>query len=152
MNHQDLQEAKQTRDAATLLRFDQEWMNLQSQYEHYERSSLLIKLTCVVLFALGLMFPMNVLIAAAFVSIFWLQEGIIRTFQARLGDRLLQVEECLRDSEKIGLAYQLHSEWLKNRPSVFGLMQEYAKHAARPTVAFPYVALLVLDVLVYLVW
>ncbi len=152
MNHQDTQEVKQSRDASTLQRFDQEWMSLQSQYEHYERSCLLIKLSCVVLFALGLMFPMNVLLAAAFVLIFWLQEGIFRTFQARLGERLLQVEECLRDPEKIGFAYQLHTEWLKNRPSVFALILEYAKHAARPTVAFPYVALLLLDVLVYLVW
>jgi hypothetical protein len=152
MNYQDTQEVKQSRDASTLLRFDQEWMSLQSQYEHYERSCLLIKLSCVVLFALGLMFPMNVLLAAAFVLIFWLQEGIFRTFQARLGERLLQVEECLRDPEKIGFAYQLHTEWLKNRPSVFGLILEYAKHAVRPTVAFPYVALLLLNILVYLVW
>lgn len=152
MNHQDTQEVKHTQDASTLLRFDQEWMSLQDQYEHYERSSLLIKLCCVVLFALGLMFPMNVLLAAAFVLIFWLQEGIFRTFQARLGERLLQVEACLRDAAKIGFAYQLHTEWLKNRPSVFCLILEYARHAARPTVAFPYVALLVLDVLVYLLW
>ena len=150
--NQETQPVKQTRDTSELLRFDQEWKSLQAQYEHYERSSLLIKLTCVVLFALGLMFPMNVLLAAAFILIFWLQEGIFRTFQARLGDRLLQVEEYLRGSEKVGFAYQLHTEWLKNRPSFFGLILEYAKHAARPTVAFPYVVLLVLDVLVYLFW
>jgi hypothetical protein len=152
MNHQDTQEVKLVQDASTLFRFDQEWITLQNQYEHYERSCLLIKLSCVVLFAIGLMFPMNVLLAAAFVSIFWLQEGIFRTFQQRLGERLLQVEACLRDPEKIGFAYQLHTEWQKYRPSGFGLILEYAKNAVRPTVAFPYVALLVLDVLVYLVW
>ena len=64
----------------------------------------------------------------------------------------MRVEEYLRGSENVGFAYQLHTEWLKNRPSVFGLILEYAKHAARPTVAFPYVVLLVLDVLVYLFW
>lgn len=151
MNHQDTQEVKQKRDASSLRRFDQEWVCLQNQFENYERSCLLIKLGCVVLFAIELMFPMNVLLAAAVVLIFWLQEGIFRTFQARLGDRLLQVERCLLDLEKSGFAYQLHTEWLKNRPSGFVLILEYAKHAARPTVAFPYVALLVLDVLVYLV-
>ena len=150
--NQDTPSEKPTREASELLRFDHEWISLQTQYEHYERSSLLIKLTCVVLFAIGLMFPMNVLLASAFILIFWLQEGIFRTFQARLGDRLLHVEGCLRGSENMGFAYQLHTEWLKNRPSVFGLILEYAKHAARPTVAFPYVVLLVLDVLVYLVW
>ncbi len=152
MNHQDRQEVLQTRDAASLLRFDQEWISLQAQYEHYERTSLLIKLISVVLFGLGLMFPMNVLLVAAFVLIFWLQEGIVRTFQARLGERILHVEGCLRDPEMIGFAFQLHTEWQKNRPSSFGLILEYAKNAARPTVAFPYVALLLLDVLVYLVW
>ena len=150
--NQETQVVTQTRDASELLRFDQEWMNLQSQYEHYERSSLLIKLTCVVLFALGLMFPMNVLLASAFILIFWLQEGIFRTFQARLGDRLLRVEGYLRDTGNVGFAYQLHTEWLKNRPSIFGLVMEYAKHSVRPTVAFPYIVLLFLDVLVYLVW
>lgn len=150
--NQEPQIAKQMRDSSELLRFDQEWMSLQTQYEHYERSSLLIKLTCVVLFALGLMFPMNVLLASAFIFIFWLQEGIFRTFQARLGDRLLQVEEYLRGSEKVGTAYQLHTEWKKNRPSVFGLIMEYAKQSVRPTVAFPYIVLLLLDVLVYLFW
>lgn len=152
MNHQETQVVKQTREVSSLLRFDQEWGILQTQYEHYERSSLLIKMVCVVLFALGLMFPMNVLLAAAFVLIFWLQEGIFRTFQARLGDRLLQIEGCMSDSEKLGFAYQLHTEWLKKRASGFALIMEYAKHAIRPTVAFPYVVLLLLDVFVYLLW
>lgn len=152
MNYSETQGTKQTRDASTLLRFDQEWISLQAQYEQYERSSLLIKLTCVVLFALALMFPMNVLLAAAFVLIFWLQEGIFKTFQARLADRLLQVEGCLRDPEMIGFAYQLHSEWQKNRPSGIGLIIEYIKNSARPTVAFPYVVLLLLDIFVYLLW
>ena len=78
MNQQDTQEVKQSRDASSLLRFDQEWISLQNQYEHYERSSLLIKLSCVVLFALGLMFPMNVLLAAAFVLIFWLFVSLLK--------------------------------------------------------------------------
>lgn len=151
MNQETIR-VKQAQDISELCRFDQEWISLQTQYENYERSSLLIKLTCVVLFAFGLMFPMNVLLASALILIFWLQEGIFRTFQARLGSRLIRVEEYLRGSENLGCAYQLHTDWLSNRPSFFGLILEYAKHAARPTVAFPYVVLLVLDVLVYLVW
>lgn len=150
--NQETHTVKQAMNVSELLRFDQEWISLQTQYEHYERSSLLIKLTCVVLFALGLMFPMNVLLASAFILIFWLQEGIFRTFQARLGQRLMQVEGYLRGSENVGFPYQLHTEWFKNRPTVFGLIIEYAKHAARPTVAFPYAVLLLLDVLVYLFW
>ena len=67
--NQETHTVKQAMNVSELLRFDQEWISLQTQYEHYERSSLLIKLTCVVLFALGLMFPMNVLLASAFILI-----------------------------------------------------------------------------------
>ena len=143
MNNQELQQAH---------RFEQEWLSLQSHYEHYERSNLLIKLVCVVLFAAGLVLRLNVIIAAAFVLILWLQEGIVRTYQARLGGRILHIEASLRGESPTMQAFQLHTEWLKTRPSALGLMVEYAKNAARPTVAFPYIVLLALDVLVYLVW
>lgn len=149
--NQETQIAKQARDGSELLGFDQEWITLQTQYEQYERSNLLIKLACVVVFALELMFPMYILLAVALILIFWLQEGILRTVQARLGERLLQVEKCIRGSDDLGFAYQLHTEWLRNRPSVFGLILEYAKNALRPTVAFPYAVLFVIDMLVYFV-
>lgn len=146
MNNQELQQAR---------RFEQEWLSLQNHYEHYERGSLLIKLVCVVLFAAALVLRFNVIVAAVLVLILWLQEGIFRTCQARMGDRLLQVEASLRESaqtKQTAQAFQLHTEWLKTRPSAVGLIMEYAKNAARPTVAFPYIVLLVLDVSVYLVW
>ena len=143
MSHQELQQAH---------RFEQEWLSLQNQYEHYERGSLLIKLLCVLLFAVALVLRLNLIVAALFVWIFWLQEGIFRTYQARLGERILQVEAALADAQPTTLAFQLHTAWLKNRRSGFALLMEYAKNAARPTVAFPYIVLLLLDVVVYLVW
>ena len=48
-----------------------------------------------------------------------------------------------------GKACQLHSQWLAQRPGTFGLLQEYARSALRPTVAFPYPLLLVLAVLLH---
>lgn len=127
-------------------RFTQEWLSLQNHYKYYELGSLAIKLVCLVLFAAGLVFRLNPLAGAALVLIFWLQEGIFRTSQARLGERLLQVEAGLRATQSVSQACQLHTEWLRTRPAALGLIMEYARNAARPTVAFPYAALLMIDV------
>jgi hypothetical protein len=42
------------------------------------------------------------------------------------------------------MAMQLHSEWAYQRPAFTGLLLGYARSACKPTVAFPYVALLFL--------
>jgi hypothetical protein len=42
---------------------------------------------------------------------------------------------------------QLHSEWQAGRGALTGMLIEYATSASRPTVAFPYVALLLVDFL-----
>lgn len=126
-------------------RFTQEWLSLQNHYEYYEHGSLAIKLVCVVLFTAGLVFRLNPLIGAALVLVFWLQEGIFKTYQSRLGERLLQVEAGIREEQALGQACQLHTEWLRTRPAGLGLLMAYARNAARPTVAFPYAALLMID-------
>jgi hypothetical protein len=138
-------------ETVQIQRFDQEWVNLQNQYEHYERGSLTIKLVCLVMFSFFMMFSLNLFTVAVIIAIFWLQEGIFRTYQARLGARLIAVEACLRDlqtgTSETTQAYQLHSEWQQSRLSTLGLILEYAKNATRPTVAFPYVVLLLLYLL-----
>ena len=143
MHHQEVQQT---------YGFEQEWLSLQSHYQQDERSCLLIKLVGIVFFAAALVLRLHVIIAAVFVLIFWLQEGIFRTYQARLGERILQVEASISAAHQATHAFQLHTEWLKTRPSGFGLIMEYVKNAARPTVAFPYIVLLILDVAVRLVW
>jgi hypothetical protein len=133
----------------------QEWLLLQSQSEQLERSCLLIKLVCVLLFALGLMLTLNWYLAAALVCILWLQEAIARTSQARLVARILQLEALLRDAalaQALPQAFQLHTQWQQQRGGALGLMLEYLKNAARPTVAFPYLALLMLDALLLIIW
>ena len=80
--------------------------------------------------------------------VLWLQEAILKTFQARLGARLLRVEALLREADaRPTQAMQLHSEWLAARPSGTALMREYAGSALRPTVAFPYPLLVLLTLL-----
>lgn len=134
----------------------QEWQTLQSQYEQYERGALQIKLVavlmCVWLLGGGLMSKLNLMLATVFVLLLWLQEGIFRTSQARLGERILQLEAGLRTSAQAATGhtpFQLHSDWQKRRGGVLALLMEYAKNAARPTVAFPYLALLLVSVLLY---
>lgn len=117
----------------------QEWVTLQNNIERYEHNALWLKLA-----ALGLLLmPLQMPLQAALLLILWLQEGIFRTSQARLGDRVVVIERLIRAVESdVGKACQLHSEWLAQRPGTFGLLREYARSALRPTVAFPYPLLL----------
>jgi len=122
----------------------QEWITLQNNFEQYEKAGLLIKLFAIALCALGFALALHEVVISALLLVLWLQEGIFRTYQARLGERILRLEQGLKTGETV--EYQLHSEWLASRPGMFGLLAEYGASALRPTVAFPYAALLVLIV------
>lgn len=123
-----------------------EWHTLQNNYEQYEKSGLFIKLTCIVLFAIGFTMSVSGFWISALVLLLWVQEAIFRTYQARLGVRLLRVEAMLKQGAeaRTGDAFQLHTEWLSGRPNFTGLLTEYGMSACRPTVAFPYFVLFVL--------
>lgn len=121
----------------------QEWLALQAQHERYEGLALLVKLAA---FAAVVVVPDN-LLALAMLALLWLQEAVLKTFQGRLGDRLLVVEAGLRSGEGVA-AMQLHSDWLLSRPRGEGLIAQYLRSALRPTVALPYPLLMILVVLV----
>lgn len=109
-----------------------EWLALQAQHERYEALALGVKLAAVAACAL---LPDRGL-AAALIALLWLQEAVLKTYQARLGERLLAIEPALAGG---GLpAMQLHSTWLAARPRGAGLLAQYLKSALRPTVALPY--------------
>ena len=69
-------------------RWEQEWLLMQTQFDSYEKFSLMVKLASIVLFSLstilagdqpfawGLLFALLVL---------WLQDSIWKTYQARIG-------------------------------------------------------------------
>ena len=120
-----------------------EWAVLQNNIEQYEKSALLIKLFAVGLFAAALVFSLTDLLTIALIVVLWVQEGVLRTFQSRLVARILKVEEMLRQAG--GAAFQLHSEWMASRKGALDMLFEYAAAALRPTVAFPYVVLLLVD-------
>lgn len=120
----------------------QEWLALQAQHERYEGLALAVKLAA---FAAAVLVPDNTL-ALALLALLWLQEAVLKTFQARLGERLLAVEAGLKDG---GVpAMQFHTGWLASRPRGAGLLAEYLKSALRPTVALPYPLLMLLVLVV----
>lgn len=123
----------------------QEWLVLQTQYEQYEKNSLLIKLLAIVLCFSAHVMLINTITMVAIILVLWLQEGIFKTYQSRLGERILRIESLIKQNIQTDIvACQLHSEWLAGRKGVIGLILEYALSAARPTVAFPYVVILLI--------
>lgn len=124
-----------------------EWAVLQNNIEQYEKSGLLIKLAAVALFTGALVFSLSEALTGALILVLWVQEAVLRTFQSRLSTRILKVEEMLRQAG--GVAFQLHSEWITSRKGAPGMLLEYAGTALRPTVAFPYVVLLLIDLVLF---
>ncbi|WP_124948227.1 hypothetical protein [Sulfurirhabdus autotrophica] len=133
----------------------QEWVALQNNYEQYEKIAVYIKLTSVVLFFIGLVMSLNGILSGLMVLVLWLQEAIWKTYQSRLGERILMVESMIKqggnaeaEAEAEAAAFQLHSIWQVSRPGALGLVREYFANSVRPTVAYPYVMLLLIN----LVW
>ena len=129
----------------------QEWTTLQNNHERYETGALLIKLLAVLLFFAGAALAIEPWVLCLVLLVLWLQEGIFKTYQSRLGDRLLQLERLLANpGEAPDQAFQLHSAWLLQRKGMAGLLAEYAASACRPTVAFPHAVLVIAVLVLYL--
>lgn len=127
----------------------QEWQALQGQFAQYEKSALHIKMTCLAVYAFALATGLATSVAGALVALFWLQEGMFKTFQNRLAERLLHVERLLMAPTTTSSgAMQLHSDWLANRRGGFTLLGEYLASAMRPTVAVPYLPLMLILILI----
>ena len=127
----------------------QEWMTLHNNHEAYERNALLIKLLAVVLAALTPLMGLNLVAVGLLLLALWCQEAILKTWQGRLSDRLLDIEQALKTDSQVTCApFQLYSRWSIARPGLSGQAQVYAMSARRPTVAFPYVVLLLFLLLV----
>ncbi len=132
-----------TTDNSTL---QQEWSILHRDFERYDQYGLLIKVVAIITAAVSLGLAMPLLATVGFTSIFWLQEGIWRTVQGRCGDRLLRLEKQIKaEPESVGM--QFYSEWEASRPGTLGTIVEYLRHSARPTVAYPYIVLIALALL-----
>jgi len=114
-----------------------EWQTLQNNVEQHEKNALLIKLTCLTIFILSQSMGSPLLWATLIVLLCWGLESIFKTYQSRLGERLLKIEASIQQgNENDGM--QFHTHWQNNRARGAKLITEYAKHALKPTVAFPY--------------
>lgn len=128
-----------------------EWAILHTDIEKYERFSLLIKLVSVLVSVIGVMYFANGLLTTLFIFILWLQDAIWKTFQKRLENRILLIEQALHDEKGTkDSAFQFYSQWQDNRLGVVGLVKEYLSNAAKPTVAYPYILLVTIILFIWL--
>lgn len=118
----------------------QEWCCLQNQQDSYEKYSLVIKLTNVLVVSLCLFHTQFDLLIPLLSAVLWVQDGIWKTYQSRIGERLLVVEKAISD-QQTSQAMQFNRQWVDNRPSSAGLIKEYILNALRPTVVFPHIGL-----------
>ena len=114
----------------------QQWKTLHNNYENYEKYALIIKLIAIILTVLSITCELSIMLIFFIISILWLQEGIWKTYQSRLSDVIIKLEQERKS------AYPLYSNWQEKRPSTGELVNEYINSAIKPTVAFPYAPLI----------
>lgn len=120
-----------------------EWQVLQSQFDSYEKFSLIIKLVAICTFAAFAITQGSPVLFALTFAMLWLQDAIWKTFQTRIEDRILAIEAALATSTEIA-PFQFNREFAAQRPGLVGLVFEYSKAAFKPTVAFPHVVIIAL--------
>lgn len=123
-----------------------EWYVLQNQFDSYEKHSLYIKLAAIlVVFLAGILASISSFIAVILI-VLWLQDAIWKTFQSRLETRLLKIEYAISSGAE-GDVLQFNSGYQRERLNGLLLISEYARQSIRPTVAFPYVVLILIVLL-----
>jgi len=123
---------------------EQEWYSLHNSYEHSETLALLIKLVALLVFLFGISFY-NSLIISLLIAMLWLQEAIWKTVQGRTEQRLIVIEKARTESDDSAvLCY--YSNWSNAQRSLNQLLLEYFSNALRPTIAYPYVILVIISI------
>ena len=136
------------------LELQQEWIVLHQGHEHYEHFALLIKMLAIALVSVGYFLFSNSFVLILLVLVLWGQESIWKTYQGRTAARLIALEEAMlhadvnagrNGTEPQSLkGFQFYSDWQANRGTNTGLVGEYLSYARKPTVAFPYLLLLLI--------
>ena len=130
--------------------FKQEWVILHGNIEKYERFSLLIKLVAILVYVIAFSYSLAVWVSLMGIFILWLQDGIWKTFQKRLEERILFIEKEIangaddQNDKRQSEAFQFYSQWENKRQGVVGLVKEYLSNSFKPTVAYPYLLLVFL--------
>ena len=124
-------------------KYEAEWCLLQNQFESYEKHSLYIKLSSILILFLSHTVSISATSTVFILLVLWLQDAIWKTFQSRLEPRLLQIEKNIREKTEAN-AFQFNSDYQLVETRGLSKILEYAKQAIRPTVAFPYIALIII--------
>lgn len=128
-----------------------EWAALHKSYDQFDVLGLVVKLVAVAVAVLGLMAALAPVWTAIILAVLWLQEAIWKTFQGRTEQRLLAIEAMLKAGEgSEGASVSFYSDWEASRPGTVGLVTAYLANTLRPTIAYPYVVLIALVLLTYL--
>ena len=122
-------------------RYEAEWCLLQNQFESYEKHSLYIKLGSILVLFLALSFSTGALPTCFILGVLWIQDAILKTFQSRITPRLLRIEKNILETAQAS-PFQFNTDYQLAETKGLSKIQEYAKQAARPTVAFPHLVLI----------
>jgi len=129
------------------LNLNEEWVVLHADIEKYERFSLLIKLTNLLVLIISFATQLPMMFVLLISGLIWLQDGIWKTFQFRMNERILVLENDINNTF-IGSTekpqFQFYSEWEKNPKSFSALISEYLRNSLRPTVAYPHVIIIMI--------
>jgi len=121
--------------------FQNEWAIIHNDIEKYERFSLIIKLFSILICTLSITTSINPFVTIFIILVLWLQDGIWKTFQQRLESRVLIIESNIKNKTDNN-SFQLYSEWQANRSGAIKLITEYILNSLKPTVAYPYIVLI----------
>ncbi|MGK0310223.1 MAG: hypothetical protein ACJAYS_001065 [Lentimonas sp.] len=124
--------------------FKTEWCLLQNQFDSYEKHSLYIKLLSITVLLMAGMSDGVSIFVVLLLMVLWLQDAIWKTFQSRIEIRLLQIEKYISEESETSV-FQFNSEFHKVRLGGLSLVNEYIRQSIRPTVAFPYVVLILIS-------
>jgi len=119
-----------------------------SEQQKTEIEAAALKLTSIIVCLFGFMANLNPIITSLLLLVLWLQEAIWKTFQGRTEQRLLVLEKAYQTGHETNnetQPLQFYRHWTETRPGTTKLIAEYLGNAIRPTIAYPYVALLPLS-------
>ena len=132
-----------------LTTWQNEWQILHNDHEVYERYALMIKLIAINLCAINLIFNLSLVLAIPLLLILWLQEGIWKTYQNRTASRLLWLEKHSVNQHQEDFTaklFKFYSVWQAQKPNSLTLIKEYLTNTLKPTIMYPYLVLVLLNV------
>ncbi|WP_213995692.1 hypothetical protein [Arsukibacterium sp.] len=122
-----------------------EWLLVQQSYDKQEQQAIWLKAVTILVWLWLLKNTAGLELLLGVIGLFWLHEALLKTWQQRAANRLLQLEQAILQAQDIGC--QWHSQWQYQRQNPLQLLLSYAKQALKPTVAVTYLALIAASLL-----